>query len=506
MGALVALAVVAATLGWRGLAGGAPTTDWPVWGGNALQDHLAPLPTLTPAAAAHLQPAFTMQLPRQGQTQEGYPVEVGGRLYVSTAGAGVVALDAVTGAPLWTRSPRGSGPNRGVAVAGGRLYVLDVHNRLVAVNAADGSPVFDASTVEGIADPTGYFESTAPIVADGLVLVGVSGGDLGARGFVEALSAADGHLVWRFFTVPPPGQGWVPATGSHGGGAVWTPVAVDVQAGAVYAAVGNPSPDFYGAGRPGANPYTDGVVALDLRSGKLLWYGPEVHHDLWDYDAASPPLLFPLAGGGRGVGEGGKDGQWYEWDAATGKPLTPPLPFAKQDHTPPTPQGTLEWPGTWGGANYGSSAYDPATGLAYVAGIDKPQIVKGDATGHHAGAADFGTGMADDPGVPGTGSVTAIDVATGKSRWRVPLPRPALGGVTVTSGGLVLLGTVDGTMYGLDAATGATVWQQGVGSNVGTAPIAYSMGGRVYVAVALGGGGMGGAVRRDEVKAWVVGG
>jgi len=114
--------------------------------------------------------------------------------------------------------------------------------------------------------------------------------------------------------------------------------------------------------------------------------------------------------------------------------------------------------------------------------------------------------MADDPGVPGTGSVTAIDVATGKSRWRVPLPRPALGGVTVTSGGLVLLGTVDGTMYGLDAATGATVWQQGVGSNVGTAPIAYSMGGRVYVAVALGGGGMGGAVRRDEVKAWVVGG
>ena len=482
------------------------TTQWPVYGGNAWQDRFSPIASLSPANASRLRPAFTTPLPSQGQGQgqESGPIEVGGRIYLATPGGGVVAIDAATGALIWTRPGPGRSPTRGVAVDGNRLFVLDSNNALVALDAATGHELWTAPVYRGGAPP-GAFTSTAPIVADGMVLVGVAGGDNGVRGFVEAMSAEDGRLLWRFYTVPAPGQGWVPATGSHGGGAVWTPVTVDPASGVVYVATGNPSPDFYGVHRPGSDPYTDGVVALDVHSGKLLWYGQEVPHDLWDYDAASPPVLFPLPGGGLGVGEAGKSGYWFEWNAATGHALTAPLAFVREDHTAPTPQGTLEWPGTWGGANYGPSAYDPATGLAYVAGINLPQIVRGVATPHQAGAPDFGTSMGNAPGAQATGTLTAIDVRTGRMRWQVALASPAFGGVTVTSGGLLLFGTVDGRVEALDARTGARLWSASVGANIGAPPIAYVDGGRTYVAVASGGSEMGGAPRIDQVVVWTVG-
>ena len=507
--------------GWREAAGGAilavilvglatvggavaHQVDWPTFGGDPGQERLAPIPQLSPERAARLQPAFSTALPRQQQSQEGFPLEVGGRLYVSTAGAGVVALNATTGQILWSVAAQGTGPNRGVAAAGGRVYVLTSDDHLLALDAADGAPVFAAPVLMPGDDPA-YFETTAPVVADGLVVVGVSGGDLGTRGFVEALSAADGHPVWRFYTVPVAGQGWVPADGNHGGGSVWTPVTVDPATGTVFAAVGNPSPDFVGDTRPGADPYTDGVLALDLHTGHLKWFGSEVQHDLWDYDAASPPVLFPLPGGGRGVGEAGKSGYWFEWDAATGRALAGPTAFVKEDHPAPTPAGVLDWPGTWGGANYGPSAYSAALGLAFVSGIEQPQVIRGVDGPHADGAADFGTAMGNAPGYLGTGSITAVAVASGSIRWQVPIARPALGGVTATAGGLVLFGTVGGQIQALDARTGAPVWATDTGANIGTAPIAYEADGHVYVAITTGGGGMSGAARHDAVVAWRLG-
>lgn len=491
-----------------GLVAWAPGTardvPWPTFGGDPGQERLAPLPQLSAQRVAGLQPAFSTALPKQQQSQEGFPVEVGGRLYVSTAGAGVVALDAATGSVLWSTPPRGTGANRGVAVAGGRVFVLTADDHVVALNATDGRPIFRAPLLVPGDDPA-YFETTAPVVAGGLVILGVSGGDLGTRGFVEALSAADGHQVWRFYTVPAPGQGWVPAAGHHGGGSVWTPVTVDPVSGTVFAAVGNPSPDFVGGERPGADPDTDGVLALDLHTGRFKWFGSEVQHDLWDYDAASPPILFALPGGALGVGEAGKSGYWFEWDAATGRPVTAPTAFVKEDHAPPTPAGVPEWPGTWGGANYGPSAFAPALGLAYVAGIEQPQVIRGVVGPHADGAADFGTAMANAPGSAATGSITAFDVRTGAIRWQVPIAHPALGGVTATAGGLVLFGTVEGQVQALDARTGASVWHAEVGANIGTAPIAYAFAGHVYVAVTTGGGGMGGATRHDAVMAWRLG-
>ena len=479
------------------------SAQWPDFGGDPWQDRFAPFRALSPAAAPRLVPAFAARLPLQGRDQEGFPVELGGRLFVSTAGAGVLALDAATGRILWSHPGQGSGPNRGVAVSGGRVFVLQADDRLVALSASDGAVLWSAPVAAGLR-AAGYFESTAPVVADGLVLEGVSGGDNGARGFVEALSATDGHLVWRFFTVPPAGSGWVPATGSHGGGAVWTPVTVDAAAGLVYASVGNPSPDFYGGGRPGPDPYTDGVVALGLRTGALVWYGPEVPHDLWDYDAASPPVLFPLGGGRVGVGEAGKVGRWFEWDAASGTPLQPPVAFVRQDHPAPTAAGAVEWPGTWGGDNYGPAAYDPLTGTAFIAGIDLPQLVAGAPVPHPPGTADFGTEMRSAAGYTPRGTVTSVAVRTGRVLWHISLPSPPLGGLTVTAGGLVLTATVAGTLYGLDAGTGAVAWREALGANAGTAPIAYRLHGRLYIVLTTGGGGMGGAPRTDAVRAWVL--
>ena len=519
VGAGLAVVVVLAGVGVRALRdSGAPllgplpgaqllpglSTQWSVFGGNPWQDRFAPERALGPAAAPRLRPAFRVSLPVQGADQEGFPVEAGGRLYVSTAGAGVVALDGATGGVLWTHRGQGTGPNRGVAVAGGRVYVLGTANVLTALQASDGAVLWSVPVAAGL-DQAGYFESTAPVVARGMVLFGISGGDNGARGFIEAVSATDGQLLWRFFTVPPAGQGWVPATGSHGGGAVWTPLTVDASAGVVYASVGNPSPDFYGQQRPGGDPYTDGVVALDLRTGALLWFGPEVSHDLWDYDAASPPVLFPLPHGQVGVGEAGKVGLWFEWNGRTGAALAPPLAFVREDHTPPTAAGTVEWPGTWGGDNYGPVAYDPLDGLAFIGGIELPQLVKGAPQAHSPGTADFGTVMGDAPGYQGTGSVTAVDVASGARQWQTSLPSPPLGGVTATAGGLVLVGTVAGNLYGLDARTGAIAWTQNLGANIGTAPIVYADGGRTYLVVTTGGGGMAGAPRHDAVEGFTLG-
>ncbi len=478
------------------------STQWPDFGNNPWQDRFSPLP-LAPTDLSHLTQAFRTPLPVQSSPEEAFPLEVDGRLYLSTVGGGVAVFAAATGTPLWAVAGSGTAPNRGVAVSDGRVFVLSSDNRLRALDASSGHLLWQVPVTRP-GDGPGYFETTAPVVAGDLVVVGISGGDSGTRGFVEALSAQDGHQVWRFFTVPAPGQGWVPVQGNHGGGSVWTPVTVDPSGGEIFASVGNPSPDFYGAVRPGPNPYTDGVIALALSDGRLGWYGSEVSHDLWDYDAASPPLLFPLPGGGLGVGEAGKSGYWFEWNAATGRPLISPLAFVREQHSPPTAAGTLQWPGTWGGANYGPSAYDPETGDALVAGIEQPQIIRAEPQPHPAGAPDFGTVMMSAPGTSPTGSITAIDVRSGRSVWTTSLDRPALGGVTVTAGGVVLAGTVQGQVLALDAKSGKILWRRDTGSAIGSAPIVYRDQGRIYVVVALGGGGMALAPRQDALVGWVL--
>lgn len=471
------------------LLGSPPSTSWPAFGNNPWNDRFSPDGALTPRAVRSLKLAFRVLIPGTRGTAESYPLEEDGIVFVTTPRSAVFALSAATGQTLWRVMPTlhlmGATPliNRGVALGRGRVYVLTPDDRLLSMNEKTGHVLYSVTVAS---QKNGYFESAAPLYADGVVFVGSAGGDLGVRGWASGFDAVTGAPVWRFYTVPARGTGWVAAQGNHGGGAVWTTPAYDPLTGTVFFGTGNPSPDYFGAARPGPDPYTDSVVGLSLSTGTLAWAGQEVPHDLWDYDAASPPLLFPVDGR-LVVGEAGKDGFYYEWDALTGSPVISPVAFVRQDHTPPTPQGTWEWPGADGGANYGPSAYDPKTGDVYVTGINGPTLLKGGPSRHTPGYLDLGTSEVDPPAKDFTGTVTAIDATTGKIRWQVPTTTPPIGGVTATAGGTVFFGLEGGEIEGLSALTGRPVWSADPGIPIGTAPIVYTDAGRTYLLVVAGG-------------------
>ncbi|MCL6454412.1 MAG: PQQ-binding-like beta-propeller repeat protein [Alicyclobacillus sp.] len=465
------------------------SSAWPSFGNNLWEDRFAPDTQLTPTSVAKLEKVYDFSLPASDGGNESYPVEQDGVLYVTTRNAEVLALRADTGVVVWDDKPPTTAAglphiNRGVALGDGNVYVLTADDHLVAMRQADGKVVFNVS----VANPADFqFESMAPQFADGRLIVGVSGGDEGVRGFVEAFDAQTGRLDWRFYTIPAPGHGWVPASGDHGGGAVWTTPSYDPATHTVYVGTGNPSPDYFGAVRPGANPYTDSVLAIDVRTGQLRFAVQEVSHDLWDYDVASPPLLFPDGSGHTVVGEAGKDGEWYEWNAETGQPVIQPVDFVKVFHRPPTAAGVMEWPGPNGGANYGPSAYDPIRQTAYVAGINGPEKVYAKPVPHSGRTADRGTGQSIPPAADWTGTITAIDVRTGQVRWQVSTHTPPIGGVTASAGGLVWYGTAGGWLTALSADTGAVVWRQQMGTPIGSAPIVYEWQGIPYVTVVTGG-------------------
>lgn len=373
--------------------------------------------------------------------------------------------------------------NRGVAVGKHHVYVLTPDDYLVALDASTGQQQYAVSVAS---QAQGNFESMAPLLVNGTVVVGSAGGDEGIRGFVEGYDAATGKRLWKFYTVPSRGQSWMSATGSHGGGTVWTTPAYDPTSGSIYFGTGNPSPDYYGKTRPGPDPYTDSVINLNPKNGAFIWAAQEVTHDLWDYDAASPPLLF-LRNGQLTVGEAGKDGYWYEWNAHNGKPVTTPVAFVKEAHTPPTPTGTKEWPGSNGGANYGPSAYSPLTQEAYIAGINGAEILYSGPSHHTGFALDLGTGQTASPAGQWSGTVTAVHVQSGTIAWQIHTPTPPIGGVTVNAGGLVWFGLQTGVLEAVSASTGHLVWQAKTPAPIGSAPIVYQQGGHTFVAVVIGG-------------------
>ena len=236
---------------------------------------------------------------------------------------------------------RGLGQPRG---GGGRrqLFVVTFDDKLQAISQKTGERLWSSS----VADPkTGAYESMAPSVYDGKVYVGDSGSEDGVRGFVAAYDQKTGKKLWQFYTVPEAGTGWVPKGG--GGGTIYMPPTIDTKTGIVYVGTGNPAPVIIGDKRPGKNLYTDSILALDANTGELLWYHQEQAHDLWDYDAESPVVLFNAEIEGRrrrGVAEAGKNGLLFLLDAKTGKNLFPSVPFVKRDHSPPTEEGPSSAP------------------------------------------------------------------------------------------------------------------------------------------------------------------
>ncbi len=505
---------------------GAPAGEaWLTYGGGYSNQRYSTLDQVGTANVADLALAWIYQtgIAESFQTT---PVVAGTVMFLTTPESHVVALNAATGEKLWEFIPRlrrsalCCGPNnRGVAVYGDRVYAGTIDAHVVALDQSTGRLDWDVAVADS-AEPASI--TMAPLAFDGRIFVGVAGGEFGIRGRVLALDAQTGREVWRFYTIPAPGEagqgnGWygqyretdpfgtplnrdtegerkVAAQGTgeswrHGGGGVYGTPAYDPKSGTLYFCVGNPSPDLNGLGRPGDNLFTGSIVALEAATGRLKWYFQEVPHDVWNLSPASPPVLFDVKGH-RYLGQAGKTGWLYVVDAANGQPVLRSDNFVPQENlfAPPSDTGVRMLPGANGGAGVAApAAFSPRTGLMYVQGVHQPMVFQRAAQPYNPGEPWIGGSLRYLPNEPQWGTVAAIEPLSGQIRWQRQLPRPNLSGLLATAGDLLFAGEADGGFDAFDARSGELVWRYPTGAGVSGGAMTYSIDGVQYIAVASGG-------------------
>ena len=470
---------------------------------------------------AKLRPAWIFQTDVR-ESLATSPIIVNGTMYVTTSFSHVYALNARTGEQIWHYAPRLDpittyccGPNnRGVAVYDQLVFAGTLDAKLVALDAKTGNVVWSAD----IADPElGYSETMAPTVVNGKVLIGTNGGEYGIRGFVKAFDAKTGKLIWTFYTIPENSVGvWAEkdATGrdlhrningekaalpkagdfyKRLGGGVWQNPAVDLETNRIYFVVGNPSPDLDGSPRPGDNLYTDSLVSVDLNTGNYICHFQYVPHDVWDLDAASPPIITTVAGKDgapiKGILHAGKTGHVYVNDAKDCSLIRFSEAMIPQENmwALPTKEGVRMLPGANGGVEWSPMATNPKLGLAYAINLHQPMTYQVEQAPYPEGKLWLGGAFKVIPGEEQWGNVTAVDYNTGKIRWQVKTPQPMIGGILATAGGLVFAGEGNGQFKAYDAESGAVLWTFFAGAGVNAPPTSYSVDGRQYIVVGAGG-------------------
>lgn len=482
-----------------------------------------------------LKPAFVFQTAVL-ESMETAPIVVDGVMFLTTSFNHVYAVDAVTGEEYWHYKHK-LGPivtvccgnnNRGVAIEGGRLFMGTIDAKLVALDAKTGKVLWETQ----IADPEkGYSETMAPAVVDGKVLIGTNGGEYGVRGFVKAFDAKDGKLLWTFHTIPEKGQEGVwaanDATGRDMhrdiaaekkmlddkggdfyqtlGGGVWMTPAVDLKTRTVFFVAGNPSPDLYGAIRPGDNLYTDSMVAVDLDKGTYKWHFQYVAHDVWDLDAVSAPILTQAKDkSGKMVDvviHGGKTGHIYVHERNTGKLIRFSEAMIPQENmwVLPTADGARMLPGANGGVEWSPMAVNPKLRLAYAANLHQPMTYHVEASPYPGGKLWLGGAFKTIPAEEQWGRLVAVNLDTGKVAWGAKTPQPLIGGVLATAGNLVFNGEANGWFKAFDAKNGKELWKYNCGAGVNAPAVSYMAGGKQYVAVAAGGNNQIDAKRGNSV-------
>ncbi|HWT06611.1 MAG TPA: PQQ-binding-like beta-propeller repeat protein [Xanthomonadales bacterium] len=481
--------------------------DWRLPGRTYGNWRYSPLKQIDAGNVAHLE---LVKLVHTGMFDsfETTPIVADGVMYVTTPVVDrhmkIMAIDAATGDTLWsTTYALGTfkiccGPNnRGAALAYGNLYVTTLDDKLVAFDARTGTEKWETR----VADPSvGYSESMAPQVFEGTVVVGSAGGEWAVRGFVAGYDARTGKQRWRWYATDPKtfsGDSW-----KTGGGTVWTTPAIDAAQHLVIFGTGNPNPDLEGSTRKGDNLYTDSIVALDVRTGKLRWYYQEVKHDLWDYDATSNVVLFDVHQNGQTIpaaGEAGKVGWFFIVDRRNGKLLRKSQPFVAQNKNMFGKRSVL--PGANGGSEWSPPAYSPLARRVYVLGIDQLMDFKTHPDADHPGYMRTGSVFTNTqkPKKIQTGTFSAIDVDTGKIAWQYKAPKPMIGGALATAGGLVFVGEGDGTFEAFDAENGRKLWTYAFVGGANAPAVSYEVAGTQYVAVAAGGNFQLDFNRADEI-------
>jgi len=442
------------------------------------------------------------------------PVVLDGLMFITSAND-AFALDAQTGRVIWHYSrPITEGliddasqhHNRGIGILGSHVYMETDNAHLLCLDARSGHLLWDVPYAEGNKN---YGATSAPLIVKDKVLVGTSGGDDGVRGFIAAFDVETGKEVWRFWTIPGPGEfgseSWPGELYKRGGGTTWMPGTYDPELNTVYWCTSNPAPDFDGGPRPGDDLYTASVLALNPDTGKLKWYFQFTPHDLYDYDATETPVLVDANYGGQPrnlLVQANRNGFFYVLDRTNGKFLSA-FPFVKKLNwargidaqgrpirtgVQPTAEGTRTCPGFIGATNWYSPSYNPSTHLFYFLASENCDVFLLKPEEFSEGKTYYSTGARRSPGDHAQKSLLAFSLESDKPVWRYPQTGPghSSGGVMTTASGLLFFGDDAQSVEAVDAQTGKPLWHFNTGQNIHASPMSYAVKAKQYVAIAAG--------------------
>jgi alcohol dehydrogenase (cytochrome c) len=532
-----------------------PTQNWITNGGTLQNQRHSPLKEINTSNVGNLKGVWQIHLNGSGYgppySGEAQPIVHDGIIYIPTGADDVFAIDVDTGKFKWVYEAhleKGINTvccgwdNRGVGIGDGRIYIGRLDGKLLALDQNTGKEVW---SVQAERWQEGYTITSAPLYYEGMVITGFSGAEYLTRGRIKANDAKNGKLLWTFYTIPAPGEfghdTWPADNDSwKGGGAtVWHTPAVDSELGLLYFSTGNAGPDYNGSERKGDNLFSASIVALDAKTGKYRWHFQEVHHDIWDYDAPNPVVLFDLQYEGKmrkALAQVGKTGWVYILDRTNGKPLIgideKPVPQEPRQHTAatqPIPRGeatipqqvdiapygsrlvnqgrtfTPYWdepvistPGPVAGPNWAPSSYNPQLGYLYVCANDRIGRYRAQGLPPPDSKTPSGA-LRLLASLPTTGIFTAMDMRTNKIVWRQRWDDRCYSGSINTAGGLVFTGRNDGRFVAMDASNGDVMWEFQTGAGVNATATVFEHKGKEHVVIYTAGSLLGAAPPGDGV-------
>ena len=489
--------------------------DWPTYHGDPSGNRYSTITEINKTNVTRLGPKWVFPIPNVTYI-ENTPLVVGGIMYVSSANE-IYALDAGSGRQVWHfRRPRTNGItgnaaigfNRGVAITGDRVFMLTDNAHMIAMDRFNGEFLWETEMADWHQN---YNGTSAPLVVGNLVISGTAGGDEGVRGFVAAYDAMTGKEVWRFWTVPNPGEPgsetWQGKQSEHRGGASWMTGTYDPQLDLIYWPTGNPGLDYNGDDRQGDNLYSDSIVALEPKTGKLRWHFQFTPHDIHDWDAQEPPVLVDTNWQGQPrklLLQANRNGFFYVLDRTNGqlllgKQFLKNLNWAKGLDAKGRPilnelkadanGETYVCPGFQGGTNWFSTSFNPTTGLYYFQALERCNLFSKRAMEWEAGKGFMGGAARPAPGESYTKSLRAINIQTGEIAWDLPqvtTAATASAGVMSTASGLVFFGENSGAFVAADAANGKVLWQFPTNQTWKASPMTYVFDNKQYIAIAVG--------------------
>ncbi|KWV49939.1 quinonprotein alcohol dehydrogenase [Bradyrhizobium macuxiense] len=463
------------------------------------------------------------------RSEESQPLVYQGVIYLTTHNA-TIAVDAKTGKQIWktkveypAETPRivcCGIINRGAALYDGKLFRTTLDANVIALDAKTGKELWRQKAAD---IKEGYSMTVAPLVADGVVITGISGAEFGTRGFIDGWDPATGKRLWRTYSIPTPdepgGDTWKGDTWKLGGGSTWITGSYDAELNTVYWGIGNPGP-FNAAVRPGDNLYTCSVLALDPKTGKIKWHYQFSPNNPFDYDSVAEMVLADMNVEGKPTKvlmDANRNGFFYVLDRTNGK-LLAANPYVKVNWATGIDMKTgrpietdvakdardgkkvTVYPSILGGKNWEPMSYNPQTGLAYANTLAFGGRYKAEPVTFKQGEWYLGMDLTDpwEWGDGPRGHLKAIDPMTGKAKWEAPSDIPRFSGVLSTAGGVVFTGALTGEFEAFDAENGKKLWQFQTGSGIEGQPVTWQQDGVQYVAVTSGYGGVYSLFSGDE--------